>query len=246
MEDRDMSIAGSGKINGGEYRKISISGSCKLSNDIVCEELRIAGSAHATGSLECSGDARVSGSFHCDGALSAQGELRIAGSCRVDGAVEGNILRIAGSFHSGGKIVGKEVKISGYAWPPSGLEAEQVVISGRAEVGGLLSAENIEIDLAKNAADSNIAQIGGTNIRVRESAEEGVGGFFSRLFSGKSHGTLVASLVEGDNIELSHTKCETVRGKRVVIGDSCVIGRVEYTDFCEISEKAKVNGVEKV
>ncbi len=247
MADNDISISGSGKINGGEYGKISISGSGAIVGGIRCEEIRVSGSASADGEINCSGDVKIAGSFKCKGKLSAAGELKIAGSCRTDGEVVGNVIKIAGSFCSGGKIAGKEIKVSGSIGTINDIEGEQVKLSGSAEIGGLLSAEKIEIELA-DRGQMKISQIGGTDIEVygsEKSLDVNFIGLF-KLHRSSRAGKLVCSIIEGDNITLSNTECQTVRGKNIVIGENCVIGTVEYSEQYTVCDSALVNHSEKV
>ncbi len=52
--------------------------------------------------------------------------------------------------------------------------------------------------------------------------------------------------IEGDTIRLDHTKADLVSGSDIVIGDLCVIDKVEYMDQIQISDKAVVNEVKKI
>lgn len=52
--------------------------------------------------------------------------------------------------------------------------------------------------------------------------------------------------IEGDRIDIQNVKAQLVSGIHVVIGDLCIVERVEYRDSIEISEKAIVNEVVKL
>ncbi len=247
MAGNDISISGSGKINGGEYGKVSISGSGVIAGGIRCEEIRVSGSASADGEISCSGDVKIAGSLKCREKLSAAGELKIAGSCKTDGEISGNVIKISGSFYAGGKIVGKEIKISGSVGTASDMEGEKINLSGSAEIDGLLSAEKIEIELV-NRGQMRISQIGGTDIEVygsEKTLDVNLLGLF-KLHRSSKPGKLVCSVIEGDNVNLSNTECQTVRGKNVVIGENCVIGTVEYSEQYTVCDGASVDHLEKV
>ena len=75
----NINIAGSGKISGGEYAQVKISGSGRVLGNIRCTDLRSAGSAHVEGDVECAGQIKCAGSFRCDGRVQAD-ELHVIGS----------------------------------------------------------------------------------------------------------------------------------------------------------------------
>ncbi|HBI74199.1 MAG TPA: hypothetical protein DEG06_08580 [Lachnospiraceae bacterium] len=52
--------------------------------------------------------------------------------------------------------------------------------------------------------------------------------------------------IEADQIQIECTKARLVSGLDVVIGELCIIERVEYRNSIRISEKAVVNEVVKV
>lgn len=54
------------------------------------------------------------------------------------------------------------------------------------------------------------------------------------------------NVIEADHIEVEYTKAELVSGDEIIIGDLCIIDRVEYRRSITISDKAIVNEVVKV
>ncbi|MBE5967042.1 MAG: hypothetical protein E7255_08765 [Lachnospiraceae bacterium] len=52
--------------------------------------------------------------------------------------------------------------------------------------------------------------------------------------------------IEADRIQIEYTKAELVSGQDVIIGELCIIERVEYRNSIRISEKSIVNEVVKV
>ena len=76
----NISIAGSGKISGGEYAAVTISGSGRVTGNLRCTEMRCAGSAHTEGDVACAGVVKCAGSFRCGGNMQA-GELHVSRMC---------------------------------------------------------------------------------------------------------------------------------------------------------------------
>lgn len=57
---------------------------------------------------------------------------------------------------------------------------------------------------------------------------------------------IAISSIEADQVNIEYTKANQVSGHDVVIGDLCIIDRVEYGHSIHISEKAVVNEIVKV
>lgn len=93
----NINIAGSGKISGGEYAQVKISGSGRVLGNIRCTDLRSAGSAHVEGDVECAGQIKCAGSFRCDGRVQAD-ELHVSGSCTLGSEVRARVFKAAGQF----------------------------------------------------------------------------------------------------------------------------------------------------
>jgi len=114
--------------------------------------------------------------------------------------------------------------------------------------GGSINAENITIILND---EIDLQTIVGSNIRICKTFQE------DKLFKSipksvhyknfTSDGSMVnIPSIEGDRISIEHTKSALVSGIDVVIGDLCIVDRVEYKDAIRISEKSVVNEVVKL
>ena len=65
--------------------------------------------------------------------------------------------------------------------------------------------------------------------------------------SNKTKGSIMSvTEIEGDKIEVEYIKADYVSGIDVVIGDLCIIEKVEYKNSIKISEKAVVNEIIKL
>lgn len=248
MSDKmDMRISGSSTMPGGEYGKVSISGAGKIQGNVKCESLHCSGSAKVQGDavaeeMHCSGSVRIEGSVVCTGELASSGSMacqgdvktermRCSGSFQGEGKLEGGELSLSGALRVGGDVHCRSLRSSGVCRVGGGVEAETVELSGATEIGGLLNAESVTISAG---GKSEIGDIGCASIRVRQDQP---GRFWDRVLSGhrKSMG-LVTGTIEGDTVELEFTQADVVRGKQVVIGEGCIIRRVEYTESCQAEE----------
>ena len=104
----------------------------------------------------------------------------------------------------------------------------------------ILATSNINIDL-----------VTGTNVEIKKEFRPDKN--FKSIFKNGKYGykfsdNSIANInhIEADNIYVENTKCSSVCGVNVIIGDLCIIDRVEYQDSIEISSKALVNEVVKV
>lgn len=229
----DISISGSGKIAGGEYDNIRISGSGSMTGDVIANSVHISGSGRSE-SIEAK-EIKASGSFHASGRVTA-GEIHVSGSAHIGGAIEAGEIKVSGSFHANDVISSKTLRVSGSMHAEGGIEADNVHISGAAHVKGLLNAENIEITL--NGA-SKINEIGCERISVRKSGAAGFNFFGIFKFNAGSR-SLSANSIEATEACFENTHCAVVRAKRAYIGEGCEIGRVEYEESIEIHEGAIV------
>ncbi|MCX6376760.1 MAG: hypothetical protein NTU88_12130 [Armatimonadetes bacterium] len=227
-------ISGSGTAGGGVYDEIAISGSGKVTGDAEARSVRVSGSAHFEGSLKAD-SFRGSGSFKIAGDVEAK-EFKCSGAGSLGGNVKADKLATSGSvkIEESAKVVNAE--ISGSAKIGGDLEGEHVRSSGVINVGGLLSADTVEMALGGNC---RVREIGGERITVSSGDSRGSG--FFRFVWLCSPGSLTAETIEGDDLHLESTTAKVVRGQRVKIGPGCRIERVEYGESLQIDPDARVD-----
>ena len=242
-ERRSVSISGSGSLGGGEYARVSVSGSGRVNGDLDTEELKISGSGKVSGRTKA-GLIRISGSGGFSDAVIAE-EMRISGSARVDGPVEAKELKCSGSFRAGGDVCAEYLKISGSIRVSGDVEADIFKASGGFEIEGLLSADKVEIHLGGRCS---AREIGGETIYVERAVSLG-GALLTglvKMFTGAGAAELRTTQIEGDEVRLESTIADVVRGKRVEIGPGCKIESVEYTETLKIHDSATVERQQKV
>lgn len=243
--NESMHISGSGTIPAGEYDKVSISGSGRLSGRVRCSSFSTSGSSKGE-SIECSEDFKVSGSAHfsesikaskikasgslsCDGELCADKEISCSGSTKCKKSVKSDQISIAGAMSVGGDV-----------------EAESVKVSGIINCGGLLNAEDIEIKFDRGM---EIGSIGGSKIVILSERSNKIPKWlplFSSIAKSNARTVSVATSIEGDEIALECVTCPRVTGRIVAIGQGCDIDLVQYGEQIEISPDAKVGRSEKI
>jgi cytoskeletal protein CcmA (bactofilin family) len=236
MQGQSVSISGSGRISGGEYEQVRISGSGRVEGDVAAHEIRVSGAGRFQGTVKAK-EITVSGSGKFTGRVEAD-VLVTSGSCGIEGDAEVKELRSSGAQRIGGSFRGHYVRASGVLHVARDLEADVFTSSGKFEIGGLLSADRVEVKLV---GDSRVREIGGENIDIRASSGFSFGFSLTRgLRFGSGIGTLTVGEIEGDQIHVEATTAEVVRGKTVHIGPGCRIGRVEYTDSLDVHPEAEV------
>lgn len=236
----DMKIAGAGVIGGGEYDKISISGSANAEGFIRCKELRCTGAFSGNAEIECENDIKISGAFKNTGKIKAK-EFEASGSAKT-GSISSEIIRVAGAFKVEGSLKATELKIGGGLKTEGDIEAEKAEITGGVSCGGLINAEEIKIELS-NSYGSKAESIGGSRIVIENYREKRI---IERIFGRKTCGFVVSESIEGDEIIIEHTRAKTVTGKYVMIGEGCEIELLQYSENAEISSKAKIGRCEKI
>ena len=234
----DYKISGSSTIDGGCYNRITASGSCKVSSDLVCRELRVSGSFRALGSVDCNGPVRTTGSLNVSGDLLA-GSLSSSGSTKVQGNLESGSLTATGGLSVSGNVKAKALRSSGGLHVDGDVEADSFTSTGGLNVGGMINADEISIQTA--LSQSKAGSIGGSTVRVYQT---GTGGLLKYL--GTSAGTLTCDSIEGDEVDLTAVKAHVVRGATVVIRGGCEIDQVEYTETCTVDGDARVGTCVKI
>ncbi|NIK76527.1 cytoskeletal protein CcmA (bactofilin family) [Paenibacillus castaneae] len=209
-----LKILGSTTSAGGYYQNVNITGECQFNGDVDCLKMSLTGEARIAGSLRAK-------------------EIKITGECVANGGIDGLSLRGRGELKTTAGLRIDSIKFTGNLDVKGECEAEEIQLSGAFNIDGLLSAENLDVSLY---GPSCAMEIGGSRIRIKRSKA----GRLLKLMKFKGDVMLKAGLIEGDNIELQHTKADMVRGDHVVIGANCNIGTVEYRDTLEIHKSAIV------
>lgn len=235
----DYRVSGSSVIDGGCYNRITVSGACKISSDLVCRELRCSGSVRALGSVDCNGSVRSSGSFHCEKDLIA-GDLISSGTTKVQGDLRCGPMTSSGGVQVGGDLKAASVRSSGGLRVGGDVEADSFTSSGGVHVTGMVNAEQVEIWLSMT--ESGIGSIGGSKVLV---GQKPATGFLSGILR-PGIGQLTCDSIEGDNVDLTGVKAQVVRGADVVIRGGCDVEQVEYTNTCVIEDTARVGSCTKV
>lgn len=129
-------------------------------------------------------------------------------------------MKVSGKGTVAGNISGEDMNIRGKAIIDGNCEVDTFTSEGQFIVGGLLSADEIQIDIH---GECKAKEIGGQTINIRYK-KSGLNWLFKTMFSP----CLEAELIEGDNINIEHTITHTIRGNNVTIGPECEISVVEY------------------
>ena len=187
MEKMDYSCSSVGKIPGGEYGKVSVSGAAKATGGLRCETLSVSGSLKVEGGIDCAGKAHVSGalktverfaagSLHISGVVTAGDKLECLDSLHISGVLngEGNVSckegRVSGVCNLQ-SLHGESVSVSGILNADGDVEAENYVTTGRQVIKGLLNAEHIRINLTRlgfgaSSCGNHIGSIGCCELTV--------------------------------------------------------------------------------
>ncbi|AJS59533.1 hypothetical protein [Paenibacillus sp. IHBB 10380] len=210
----DLRIIGTTTSVGGFYQNVSITGECQINGDVDCRRLSLTGEANVAGNL------RVE-------------DMKITGECMVNGSLDGLSLRGRGEIQTTSGLRIERIKFTGDLDVLGDCEAEELQLSGAVHVEGLLSADRLNINLF---GPSHAREVGGSLIVIKHSKS----GKLLNLMKLKGKVLFETGLIEGDSVELQHTKANMVRGERVIIGTDCEIQTVEYRDTLEIHKSAIV------
>lgn len=213
----DLSVNGVSDAVGGKYGNVKIDGVIKVVGDIEARSFKLNGVIRTTGSVK-------SESFECDGTLKVAGSLS-AGKMRMNGLV--NVE---------GALSGEHLLLNGLLKIKGDCEFERVEGEGGFDVDGLLNAGSINLKLQGRG---KAREIGVESLYIRQGAKSLWSKVWKWLFP-KFKPELQAGVIEGDDIDVEHTKADVIRGSRVVIGKGSVIGRVEYRTELKVHPGATI------
>lgn len=226
MSDKmDMRISGASTMPGGDYGKVSISGSGKVQGNLRADSIRCSGSAKVQGNvttddLSCSGSCALQGDVHAK-------EVEISGALKVEGNLTSQKIHVSGGIKIEHALHCNSLKVSGGLSVGEDVEAEEAYLNGGTKIAGLLNAEKIEM---MSSPSSKIKDIGCASLKVRREKS----GLLKRVF-GIDYALEVDS-IEADRVDLEYTKADVIRGNDLHIGQGCRVRRVEYTGTCRAEE----------
>lgn len=231
---QNLVINGSGSYGGGVYHKIKVRGEGTIASDVESNSFKTFGTSDIlknskTGQFDVFGEAKVRGNLQCD-------KMKIFGTMKVYDDAKIRKAKVWGTFEVGQSLSGEEADIKGSLKVKGNTDFERFKSTGSFQLGGLLNADSIDVSLRYGKSAAN--EIGGERITVRKKN--------SLLPFWKSDGYLQASLIEGDLVELEYTIADIVRGKQVIIGPGCEIGKVEFSETFQADMKAIVKEKRKI
>lgn len=159
----EAGISGSGKLGGGKYGVLNISGAGSVTGDVVANEVSIAGSGRFDGRLEAS-RLEVTGKCEVQGDLEAE-NIIIRGSLKAKGSLNARILKSYGTLDVSKWIKSDEVYFAGSSKVEGDVECDSFRSRGSFSIEGLLSADIIDIWLG---SENYAEEIGGESIKIRK------------------------------------------------------------------------------
>ncbi len=231
MEKYDIKIDGIGSIREGKYKNIKIDGMGSIQGEIEADFIKIDGKAKSLGKIKCE-ELKVNGHFNSF-------EDIISNNCEINGcqdakcSIKGNYLHVKGRLEAGKEVNFDKVKVNGEFITLGNCQCEEFYLDGRANISGLLSGDNLELNISRV---NEIREIGGEKLSVKRSKS-----YFKVLFFNiERKGKLICNEIEADEIYLEHTECNIVRGRNIEIGDGCIIDTVEYTGTLKENGDSKI------
>jgi len=240
----DAVISGSGRLTGGTYSNVKVSGSSVIDGDINAQDIKVSGSAKFWGNVS-SRSVKVSGSVRFDGNVET-GECKISGSADVEGNLHARSIKTSGSLNGHESVRAEEIKISGHLYTEGDVEAESFEASGGFKIRGLLNASQIRISMNGLCF---AREIGGDRIEAKLAPLNLFWRFVvwaAEWFNRGSRFGLRSELIEGTFVALEWAEAKVVRGQAVEIGRGCNIGLLEYSESVWIDPQANVQEVRQI
>jgi len=224
MDKVDLKIYGQGSSCGGEFRDVIIKGNGQITGDVECRNYSIYGNGEIKGNLNAD-------------------EIKIKGQAEFIGDIKTNEINVQGEVQIRGNLSTEEASITGNFKINENFNAETCKIEGGFEIDGLLSADDLEINMYWPC---KVLEIGGTSIKVKNENKFSFLGIKNIIIPKAQNRLLTVDTIEGDDIYLENTNAKIVRGKNIEIGPDCNIDLVEYQENFKDHEKSHVERVENI
>ncbi|MFJ5717394.1 polymer-forming cytoskeletal protein [Neobacillus sp. NPDC093127] len=232
----DLIINGIGASNGGKFQLVTLNGRGTVNSNLECSDFECNGSGTVKGDV-LANTAKVSGNASFKGTIDSE-QVTVEGTAKIEKNLYSKHLQVSGKASVGGKVKCEEINLHGILAVGEDCEAEIFTGKCRFTIGGLLNADQVDIEIY---GECKAKEIGGQSITVKQQK----GSFIGTLFKPFLKTQLETDLVEGDIIELENTIAKVVRGNQVKIGANCHIGVVEYTEEFSQDKNAVVGESKK-
>ncbi|WP_219833896.1 hypothetical protein [Paenibacillus sp. R14(2021)] len=214
----DLQIAGIGHAGGGDYYSVKMEGVCKVNGAIDCFTFTTSGMSTVEGGITASEQLEASGKFTCEGSVLSPA------------------VKLEGHIHVHGSLCTEELQLGGYLKMKGSCETKKCKARGAFLVDGWLTGESIDLQLEGPGRAEGIR---GGVISIKHVGSAKLLRVMKSLLP-IWQARMNASLIEGDIIELEQTTAAVVRGRTVIIGPGCEIGRVEYSGDLIVHPLAQV------
>ncbi|NMO96669.1 polymer-forming cytoskeletal protein [Paenibacillus lemnae] len=231
-----LHISGFGKAAGGYYDKVQFDGACSVGGDLDCRKFTANGSVTVNGSLTAE-KMTINGTGTIEGPVDAL-EIQVSGNASIKGEARTRKLEVSGRAHVHGRLSAGEVEITGRLIARE-LHTGRLKVKGGFKIDERLQADVIKIKLYDRC---EAGEIYGSDISVLKKGKK----LWEHLSLTFRPIILKARVIEGNNVEISYTEGELVRGGRVWIGPECRIGLVEYKEELVVDPSAVIGETRKI
>jgi cytoskeletal protein CcmA (bactofilin family) len=234
-------IAGFGKLPGGTYQTVTISGNGEVEGDLQAKRVTLSGSAQIDGDVTTD-DFRASGVSKIKGSLRAR-ETSLSGSASIQGSLKSETLNFGGALAVGGNIAASTLCGEGVIQADA-IEADEIElgIKGASEVRAL-SGKQIQVKAGEiGAVSMSVSSKTSTSVFSHHITMSGetVSSVSQSSMADTGECKFTADQITGEDIDLAITHARCVEGHRVRIGPGCVIDKIQYRESLDIDPKATV------
>ncbi len=229
-------ISGTLDVSRRVYDKVSVNGDLSVSGDLDCNRLVVNGSFSDQGTLKAKSGS-INGEAIVKGGLESN-FMSINGQLDIDGDANVKEVKIRGTINADGSLISEKIDLLGNINVKHDCNSEIFKSRGVFVIGGLLNANNIDINLFGKC---QVKEIGGETIQIRRMQKELFNRFLKYIVAEFVFtGQLVTETIEGDDIYIEYTTAKIVRGNNVKIGKGCDIGLVEYKNSFEQDKSSRI------
>ncbi len=234
----DIRRLGDVVLETGEYGRITAAGDLEFRGDVKAISIKSMGDLRAKGLVQV-GDLKAMGDATFEKDLKVE-NANIFGDIKVLGDFTGDSIKIYGEMNCE-KVQGEEIAIYGELHRAKELICETFKAYGEFHVENTMNIGHGECYLSD---DSSAEEILCETLRVNV-YDENDGNIVKIGLKRSRRGILTVHTIEGDHIHLEGTHAQIIRGKSIIIGKACKIGKVIYEKSLDIYDDGIVDQVEE-
>jgi hypothetical protein len=252
-EYKKGTVIGNAEIFGGEFGKLRVVGNTTISGNLAVGKMTLIGMVNASDTVKTD-LMKLTG--HCTfNRLEARHIVIRWGDkntevFKIEGNIKTEVMEVLAKCHVGEAFNARSYIISGIFQSEVEIQCDNFICPGIAVVPSI-NAEHTHI---YPRSGTHIGEIFSTDVKVQRNFKDcpkpKLPLFYSmrrHLMKAKPEESIISiNSIEADSIYIENAKVGTISGKKVIIGQNCEVGQIEYMETLHVSPGSHVGKADRI